>query len=59
MHPIGIGAPVERMVSRYVFGFFAVLLAGFLATRRSLRLKVLDLAHLGRSVQIEDRVLVV
>jgi len=41
MHPIGIGAPVERMVSRYVFGFFAVLLAGFLATRRSLRLKVL------------------
>jgi len=41
MHPIGIGAPVERQVSRYIFGFFTVLLLGFMTTRRALRLKVL------------------
>ena len=41
MHPIGIGAPVERQVSKYIFGFFAVMMLGFMAEKRKTRLMVL------------------
>lgn len=41
MHPIGIGAPVERQVSRFIIAFFAVCLVGFMATTRRQRLMVL------------------
>ncbi|WP_323002221.1 hypothetical protein [Denitromonas sp.] len=43
MHPIGIGAPVERQVSRYVFGFFGVMLLGFAMAKRKARLTVLGI----------------
>jgi hypothetical protein len=41
MHPIEIGAPVERQLSKFIIGFFAVMLAGFVVTVPRLRLWLL------------------
>ncbi|HCX34687.1 MAG TPA: hypothetical protein DHV08_14815 [Rhodocyclaceae bacterium] len=41
MFPIATGAPVERPLGRYFFGFFAVMLVGFILRRKKLRLAVL------------------
>ncbi len=41
MHPIGFGAPVERLMSRFILGMFAVMLLGFAIS--SVRTRVLVL----------------
>ncbi len=41
MHPIEVGAPVERLLSKFLFGFFAVMMLGFVVTAPRLRLAVL------------------
>jgi hypothetical protein len=41
MYPIATGSPVELRLSKFIFGFFAVMLLGFMATRRKQRLMVL------------------
>jgi hypothetical protein len=41
MYPIEVGAPVERALSRYFFGFFAVMLAAFVFPARKLQLAIL------------------
>jgi len=42
MFPIATGAPVEKPLAKFFFGFFAVMLAGFACTRRKLRLAILS-----------------
>lgn len=41
MFPIATGAPVEKPLAKFWFGFFAVMLVGFAITQRRLRLAVL------------------
>jgi hypothetical protein len=41
MFPISTGAPVEKPLSKYFFGFFGVMLVGFVITHQRLRLAVL------------------
>ncbi|WP_059423729.1 hypothetical protein [Sulfuricella sp. T08] len=41
MYPIDTGAPVEVPMSKFFFGFFAVLLLGFMATQRKQQLMIL------------------
>lgn len=41
MHPIEVGAPVERMLSRYVLGLFAVALLGFALANQKARVLAL------------------
>lgn len=41
MFPIATGSPVELRLSKFIFGFFAVMLLGFMATRRRWRLAIL------------------
>ncbi|MDO9064446.1 MAG: hypothetical protein Q7U25_04465 [Sulfuricella sp.] len=41
MYPIDTGAPVEVPMSKFFFGFFAVMLLGFMATQRKLQLMIL------------------
>jgi hypothetical protein len=41
MHPIEIGAPVERLMAKFIVGMFAVMLLGFVVTAPPLRLIVL------------------
>jgi ABC-type multidrug transport system fused ATPase/permease subunit len=41
MFPIATGAPVEKPLAKFFFGFFAVMLLGFAVTQRKLRLTVL------------------
>ncbi len=41
MYPIATGSPVELRLSKFIFGFFAVMLLGFMATQRKRRLIVL------------------
>jgi hypothetical protein len=41
MFPIATGAPVEKPLAKFFFGFFGVMLAGFLVTAKKLRLAVL------------------
>jgi hypothetical protein len=41
MYPIDTGAPVEVPLSKFFFGFFAVLLLGFMATQRKQQLMIL------------------
>lgn len=43
MFPIATGAPVEKPLAKFFFGFFAVMLVGFAVTQRKLRLMVLSL----------------
>ncbi|MDP1733332.1 MAG: hypothetical protein Q8L44_03090 [Sulfuritalea sp.] len=42
MFPIATGAPVEKPLAKFFFGFFAVMLAGFAITQKKLRLAVLS-----------------
>ncbi|WP_325330007.1 hypothetical protein [Sulfuricella sp.] len=41
MYPIDTGAPVEVPMSKFFFGFFAVMLLGFMATQRKQQLMIL------------------
>ncbi|MFO1220628.1 MAG: hypothetical protein U1E89_19860 [Burkholderiaceae bacterium] len=41
MFPIATGAPVEKPLAKFFFGFFAVMLLGFAVTQRKARLAVL------------------
>jgi len=41
MYPIATGSPVELRLSKFIFGFFAVMLLGFMAPQRRQRLLVL------------------
>ena len=41
MYPIDTGAPVEVPLSKFFFGFFAVMLLGFMATQRKQQLMIL------------------
>lgn len=41
MHPIGVGAPVEIMLARYILGLFAVALLGFAVGSQKARVGVL------------------
>lgn len=41
MFPIATGAPVEKPLAKFFFGFFAVMLLGFACTRQKLRLAIL------------------
>jgi len=43
MFPIATGAPVEKPLAKFFFGFFAVMLLAFAATRQKLRLTILTL----------------
>ncbi|MDR0563449.1 MAG: hypothetical protein LBG78_00745 [Azoarcus sp.] len=38
MFPIGTGAPVERPLAKFFFGFFAVMIVAFMLPRRRMRL---------------------
>lgn len=42
MFPIATGAPVEKPLAKFFFGFFAVMLAGFMVAKRKARLLVLS-----------------
>jgi hypothetical protein len=42
MFPISTGAPVEKPLAKFFFGFFAVMLAGFMVPQRKTRLIVLS-----------------
>ncbi|MFO1327301.1 MAG: hypothetical protein U1F56_08075 [Rubrivivax sp.] len=41
MFPIATGAPVEKPLAKFFFGFFGVMLAGFMVTSKKARLAVL------------------
>jgi hypothetical protein len=41
MFPISTGAPVEKPLAKFFFGFFAVMIVGFAITNRKLRLSAL------------------
>jgi len=41
MYPIDTGSPVELRLSKFIFGWFAVMLLGFMATQRKDQLKIL------------------
>jgi hypothetical protein len=41
MYPIDTGSPVELRLSKFIFGWFAVMLLGFLAKRRNVQLIIL------------------
>jgi hypothetical protein len=42
MFPISTGAPVEKPLAKFFFGFFVVMLAGFMVPKRKTRLLVLS-----------------
>jgi hypothetical protein len=42
MFPIATGAPVEKPLAKFFFGFFAVMLAAFACTRKKMRLTILS-----------------
>lgn len=42
MFPIATGAPVEKPLAKFFFGFFGVMLAGFMVAKRKPRLLVLS-----------------
>jgi hypothetical protein len=41
MYPIDTGSPVELRLSKFIFGWFAVMLLGFMATQRKTQLQIL------------------
>ncbi|MDR2000431.1 MAG: hypothetical protein LBP94_02720 [Zoogloeaceae bacterium] len=43
MFPIASGAPVEKPLAKFFFGFFAVMLVAFAVTHRKLRLAILGI----------------
>ncbi len=42
MFPIATGAPVEKPLAKFFFGFFTVMLVGFAVTQKKLRLAILS-----------------
>ena len=42
MFPIATGAPVEKPLAKFFFGFFAVMIAGFMMPRRKARIAILS-----------------
>ncbi|MEW6164745.1 MAG: hypothetical protein AB1642_06760 [Pseudomonadota bacterium] len=50
MFPIATGAPVEKPLAKFFFGFFAVMLAGFAVTQRKLRLTILSVGFAAVAV---------
>ncbi len=50
MFPIATGAPVEKPLAKFFFGFFAVMLAGFMVTNRKLRVIVLSAGFVAVAV---------
>jgi hypothetical protein len=47
MFPIATGAPVEKPLAKFFFGFFAVMLLGFAITQKKLRLAVLGVGFVA------------
>jgi len=47
MFPIATGAPVEKPLAKFFFGFFAVMLLGFAVTHRKLRLAILGVGFIA------------
>jgi hypothetical protein len=47
MYPISSGAPVEKPLSKFFFGFFGVMLLAFIATHRKLRLAILAVGFIA------------
>jgi hypothetical protein len=43
MYPIAAGAPVEKQLAKFFFGFFSVMLLAFAVTHRKLRLAILGI----------------
>lgn len=43
MYPIDTGSPVELRLSKFIFGWFAVMLLGFMASRRKTQLMILGI----------------
>ncbi|MCL1962321.1 MAG: hypothetical protein FWG56_11265 [Desulfovibrionaceae bacterium] len=43
MYPIATGAPVEKPLAKFFFGFFGVMLLAFAVTQRKLRLTILGI----------------
>lgn len=50
MFPIATGAPVEKPLAKFFFGFFAVMMAAFVATRKRLQLTILTLGFAAVAV---------
>lgn len=49
MHPIGFGAPVERLLSKFILAMFAVMLLGFALPSTRVRVVVLAVGFLAVS----------
>ena len=47
MFPIATGAPVEKPLAKFFFGFFTVMLLAFVVTTRKLRLAILAIGFAG------------
>jgi len=47
MFPIATGAPVEKPLAKFFFGFFTVMLLAFAVTQRKLRLTILGIGFLA------------
>jgi hypothetical protein len=50
MYPIDTGSPVELRLSKFIFGWFTVMLLGFMATQRNNQLKILGAGFAAVSV---------
>jgi len=50
MYPIASGAPVERPLAKFFFGFFGVMLLAFAVTRQKLRLAILGIGFAAVAV---------
>lgn len=50
MFPIATGAPVEKPLAKFFFGFFAVMLLAFMAPRSKLRLRILSAGFVAVAV---------
>ena len=50
MYPIATGSPVELRLSKFIFGFLGVMLAGFAATQRKQQLAILGVGFAAVAV---------
>jgi len=50
MYPIATGAPVEKPLAKFFFGFFGVMLLAFAVTQRKLRLTILGVGFAAVAV---------
>lgn len=50
MYPIDTGSPVELRLSKFIFGFLAVMMLGFMATRRRNQLLILGTGFAAVSI---------